>query len=81
MFIKCFFNSLFSSAFSQDIGLALGYDTSNNATLWKDRVALEMNAAVLHSFKLANATIVDQVVQGEFNRKRIFVVGNLTLPN
>jgi nitric oxide synthase oxygenase domain/subunit len=44
----------------KEIGLAVGYDTSNNATLWKDRVALEMNAAVLHSFKLANVTIVDQ---------------------
>ena len=52
----------FLSILWQEIGLALGYDTSNNATLWKDRVALEMNAAVLHSFKLANATIVDQVV-------------------
>jgi nitric oxide synthase oxygenase domain/subunit len=30
--------------------------------LWKDRVALEMNTAVLHSFKLANATIVDQAI-------------------
>ena len=45
----------------QEVGDALGFDTSNNATLWKDRVALEMNLAVLHSFKLANATIVDQV--------------------
>ena len=52
--------------------MALGYDTSNNATLWKDRVALEMNAAVLHSFKLANATIVDQVVQFQFVSLNIF---------
>ena len=35
-------------------------DTANNSSLWKDRVALEMNAAVLHSFQKSGATIVDQ---------------------
>ena len=33
-----------------EIGKKLGLDTGSNTTLWKDRVALEMNAAVLHSF-------------------------------
>ena len=38
----------------------MGLDTSTNASLWKDRVSLEINAAVLHSFKEAGVTIVDQ---------------------
>lgn len=42
------------------IGRAMGLDTTTNSTLWRDRVALEMNAAVLHSFQSAGATIVDQ---------------------
>ena len=35
-------------------------DRSNNMTLWKDRVALELNIAILHSFSKAGVTIVDQ---------------------
>ena len=35
-------------------------DRSNNMTLWKDRVALELNVAILHSFSMAGVTIVDQ---------------------
>lgn len=37
----------------------LGYDTSRNASLWKDRALVELNAAVLHSFKEAGVSIVD----------------------
>ena len=35
-------------------------DRSNNMTLWKDRVALELNIAILHSFSKTGVTIVDQ---------------------
>lgn len=37
----------------------LGMDTSSNATLWKDKALVELNVAVLHSFKEAGASIVD----------------------
>ncbi|CAB3997899.1 nitric oxide synthase, endothelial-like isoform X1, partial [Paramuricea clavata] len=34
-------------------------NTSSNASLWKDRALVELNLAVLYSFKLANVTIAD----------------------
>jgi nitric-oxide synthase len=37
----------------------LGLDTSRERTLWRDRAAVEINAAVLHSFALAGVTIAD----------------------
>lgn len=37
----------------------LGLDISSNATLWKDKALVELNVAVLHSFKEAGASIVD----------------------
>ncbi|MEK0316382.1 nitric oxide synthase oxygenase [Cohnella sp. 56] len=37
----------------------LGLDTSSNITLWKDRALVELNAAVLHSYRRAGVTIVD----------------------
>lgn len=44
----------------EKIGQLLGLDTGSLASLWKDKVALEMNMAVLHSFAQVGATIVDQ---------------------
>ena len=41
------------------IGSLMGLDTRSNTTLWKDRALLELNAAVLHSFKSAGVSIVD----------------------
>ncbi|SDT48426.1 nitric-oxide synthase [Paenibacillaceae bacterium GAS479] len=38
---------------------ALGLDRSSNTTLWKDRALLELNQAVLHSFRQAGVSIVD----------------------
>ena len=38
----------------------MGLDSTHNRTLWKDRVALEFNAAILHSFAKAGVSIVDQ---------------------
>jgi nitric-oxide synthase len=37
----------------------LGLDTSAERTLWRDRVTVELNRAVLHSFDEAGATIID----------------------
>ncbi len=37
----------------------LHLDRSSNATLWKDRALLELNVAVLHSFRRDQVTIID----------------------
>ncbi len=37
----------------------LGLDTGSNSTLWKDRALVELNVAVLHSFREAGVSIVD----------------------
>jgi nitric-oxide synthase, bacterial len=37
----------------------MGLDTSREQTLWRDRAAIEINAAVLHSFALAGVTVAD----------------------
>ncbi|CAM5460330.1 nitric oxide synthase oxygenase [Streptomyces microflavus] len=37
----------------------LGLDTSNEATLWRDRALVELNVAVLHSFNAADVKISD----------------------
>ena len=63
------------------LGEAMGVDMSSNATLWKvravcmfisectqcfqDEVALELNKAVLHSYKMAGVTIVDHFTQAD----------------
>ena len=44
----------------KDLGDAMKLDTTNNSSLWKDRVGLELNAAVLYSFQRVGASIVDQ---------------------
>ena len=35
------------------------FDTSSNATLWRDKALIELNIAVLHSFKKYGVSIVD----------------------
>lgn len=37
----------------------MGLDMSHESTLWKDRALIELNAAVLHSFKEAGVSVVD----------------------
>lgn len=37
----------------------MGLDTSNNASLWRDRALVELNVAVLHSFNQRGVKIVD----------------------
>ena len=43
----------------EDIAKLLKLDTSSEQTLWRDRVALELNTAVLYSFQKAKVTMVD----------------------
>jgi nitric-oxide synthase len=37
----------------------MGLDTTRNTTLWKDKALIELNIAVIHSFKEAGVSIVD----------------------
>ena len=41
------------------IAKRMGIDMERDATLWKDRALVELNAAVLHSYKQAGVSIVD----------------------
>lgn len=41
------------------IGERLGYDITRNSSLWKDEALVELNRAVLHSFKEAGVKTVD----------------------
>lgn len=43
----------------------LGLSTQSQRSLWKDRALLELNAAVLHSFRVAGVTIVDHHTASE----------------
>ncbi|MGE6631704.1 nitric oxide synthase oxygenase [Bacillus sp. NPDC077027] len=41
------------------IASILGLETTKNASLWKDKAIVELNVAVLHSYREAGVTIVD----------------------
>ncbi|WP_456272094.1 nitric oxide synthase oxygenase [Bacillus sp. AK031] len=41
------------------VASCMGLDTSKMSTLWKDKALVELNIAVLHSFKEAGVSIVD----------------------
>lgn len=43
----------------EEVALAMGLNTTSNATLWKDKALVELNIAVLDSFQSAGVTIVD----------------------
>ncbi|CAM4599283.1 nitric oxide synthase 3 isoform X1 [Lepidochelys kempii] len=43
----------------QEVALHMGLDTRKTSSLWKDKAAVEINVAVLHSFQVAKVTIVD----------------------
>ena len=43
----------------EEIAKVLKLDTSSEQTLWRDRAALELNIAILHSFQKAKVTMVD----------------------
>jgi nitric-oxide synthase len=42
-----------------EVAKRLGLDTSSDRSLWKDRVLVELNVAVLHSFARAGVTVTD----------------------
>ncbi|XP_075436568.1 nitric oxide synthase 3 isoform X2 [Ascaphus truei] len=44
---------------SEDVANRLGLDTKKTSSLWKDKAALEINIAVLHSYQSDKVTIVD----------------------
>uniref|UniRef100_A0A8D8YWA0 Nitric oxide synthase n=2 Tax=Cacopsylla melanoneura TaxID=428564 RepID=A0A8D8YWA0_9HEMI len=44
---------------SEIVAKKMDLDTGSNVTLWKDKVNVEVNIAVLHSFQIRNTTIVD----------------------
>jgi nitric-oxide synthase len=41
------------------IGRRLGLNTQRDETLWRDRALLELNVAVLHSFRRAGVKMID----------------------
>ncbi|MFC0471151.1 nitric oxide synthase oxygenase [Halalkalibacter kiskunsagensis] len=41
------------------VAAVMGLDTTRDSTLWKDRALMELNVAVLHSFKESGVSIVD----------------------
>nr|XP_056713755.1 nitric oxide synthase, endothelial [Euleptes europaea] len=43
----------------QEVAQRMGLDTRMTLSLWKDKAAVEINLAVLHSFQLAKVTMVD----------------------
>uniref|UniRef100_UPI00398EA18C nitric oxide synthase 1-like n=1 Tax=Pristiophorus japonicus TaxID=55135 RepID=UPI00398EA18C len=43
----------------EPIAESMGLDTQRISSLWKDKAAMEMTVAVLHSYQLAKVTIVD----------------------
>nr|CCC18661.1 nitric oxide synthase [Scylla paramamosain] len=43
----------------ETVGKRMGLDTRSPTNLWKDKVLVEVNVAVLHSFQSLNVTIVD----------------------
>jgi nitric-oxide synthase len=47
------------------IAAGMGLDTRRNASLWKDRALLELNAAVIHSYAQAGVYIVDHHTASE----------------
>ncbi|GLX70758.1 nitric oxide synthase oxygenase [Paenibacillus glycanilyticus] len=48
-----------------DVAKLMGLDTSTNTSLWKDRALVELNVAVIHSFKKHGVSIVDHHTAAE----------------
>jgi nitric-oxide synthase len=42
-----------------EVAKRMGLDTSDEATLWRDQALVEINRAVLHSFRVSDVTITD----------------------
>ncbi|XP_033108490.1 nitric oxide synthase, brain-like [Anneissia japonica] len=55
----------------ETVGKKMGLDTNANASLWKDRVLVEVNYAVLYSFQKKNITITDHHTASESFMKHL----------
>ncbi|KAK3104726.1 hypothetical protein FSP39_008733 [Pinctada imbricata] len=44
---------------AEKVALKMGLDTKDTSSLWKDKAAIEMNVAVLHSYREQGVTIMD----------------------
>ncbi|CAG0914534.1 unnamed protein product, partial [Notodromas monacha] len=53
------------------IGEKMGLDVTNPSNFWKDRVAVEVNVAVMHSFQESGVTIVDHYTAAESFMKHL----------
>jgi nitric-oxide synthase len=47
------------------VAARMGLDVRSLRSLWKDRALVELNAAVLHSFRVAGVTLVDHHTASE----------------
>jgi nitric-oxide synthase len=50
---------------ADQVAARLGLDTSSERTLWRDRVTVELNRAVLHSFDEAGITVTDHYAEAQ----------------
>lgn len=48
-----------------EVARRMGLDTRSSHSLWKDRALVEINSAVIHSFRLAGVTLVDHHTASE----------------
>jgi nitric-oxide synthase, bacterial len=48
-----------------EVAKRLGLDTGSDRSLWKDRVLVELNVAVLHSFDRAGVTVTDHHTESQ----------------
>ncbi|QAY65700.1 nitric oxide synthase oxygenase [Paenibacillus protaetiae] len=48
-----------------EVAKLFGWDTTTNTSLWKDKALVELNVAVLHSFKRSGVSIVDHHTAAE----------------
>ncbi|XP_064265290.1 nitric oxide synthase 3 [Passer domesticus] len=58
-----------------EVAERMGLDTGSSSSLWKDRAAVEVNVAVLHSFQVAQVTIVDHHAATESFMKHLAAEG------
>ncbi|KAJ7411789.1 nitric oxide synthase 1 [Willisornis vidua] len=58
-----------------EVAQRMGLDTGTSSSLWKDRAAVEVNVAVLHSFQVAQVTIVDHHAATESFMKHLAAEG------
>ena len=50
---------------AETVGVRMGLDMTSEQTLWRDRVVVEINRAVLHSFAAAGVTITDHHTESQ----------------